>query len=399
DSDAGLTGEALRLRRPVVAHGLARDQVVVPGGETPGSEMLVPLYHAGQLVGLWSVRHSDPTMYRQSDGDLLELLAPQLALMVAIDGSLRPVTGASDRTMQYVQTLTATTEEIHASSQEVAASAQRASRGAGQAASLVSTASREAGQLKDSATELATAGDRTREAGAQMEKTAERVRTATQGAVRQLTDLGATTDESATEVGRLREVAAQVERFSETIGFVANQTNLLALNATIEAARAGIHGRGFAVVADEVHKLAEASGREARNVGRAVQDTRRALDRAAQLIERIRGDLSQVVEGSAAWVKDLDRIGEVAADTARAGKQVAEISRQSAQLAMRMTESLGQARTAAQSSAQEAESVAAAAAEQLRAIQDLAQGAQELSGLAEELARALRFIRGGNGHP
>src|SRR6266566_2764565 len=32
DSDAGLTGEALRLRRPVVAHGLARDQVVLPGG-------------------------------------------------------------------------------------------------------------------------------------------------------------------------------------------------------------------------------------------------------------------------------------------------------------------------------------------------------------------------------
>src|SRR5438445_10271907 len=276
DSDAGLTGEALRLRRPVVAHGLARDQVVLPGAETPGSEMLVPLYHAGQLVGLWSVRHSDPAMYRQSDGDLLELLAPQLALMVAIDGSLRPVTGASDQTTQYVQTLTATTEEIHASSEEVAAAAQRASHGAGEAANLVTAAAREAGQLKDSAAELAAAGDRTRDAGAQMEKTANRVRTGTQNAVRQLTDLGAPTEESAAEVGRLRDVAAQVERFSETIGFVANQTNLLALNATIEAARAGIHGRGFAVVADEVHKLAEASGREARNVGKSAQDSRRA---------------------------------------------------------------------------------------------------------------------------
>src|SRR5947207_2782269 len=322
DAEAGLTGEALRSRRPVVAHGLARDQVVVPGGETPGSEMLVPLYHAGQLVGLWSVRHSDPTMYRQSDGDLLELLAPQLALMVAIDGSLRPVTGASDRTMQYVQTLTAPTEKIHASSEEVAAAAQRASHGAGQAATLVSTAAREAGQLKDSAAELATAGDRTREAGSQMEKTTDRVRTATQDAVRQLTDLGATTEESAAEVGRLREVAAQVERFSETIGFVANQTNLLALNATIEAARAGIHGRGFAVVADEVHKLAEASGREARNVGKAVQDTRRALDRAAQLIERILADLTQVVQNSAAWVQDRDRIGGAAGETAGPGTPV-----------------------------------------------------------------------------
>jgi len=399
DSDAGLTGEALRLRRPVVAHGLAYDQVVVPGAEVPGSEMLVPLYHAGQLVGLWSVRHSDPTMYRQSDGDLLELLAPQLALMVAIDGSLRPVTGASDQTMQYVQTLTATTEEIHASSEEVAASARRASHGAGQAANLVTTAAREAGQLKETAAELAAAGDRTREAGSQMEKTADRVRTGTQNAVRQLTDLGATTEESAAEVGRLRDVATQVERFSETIGFVANQTNLLALNATIEAARAGIHGRGFAVVADEVHKLAEASGREARNVGKAVQDTRRALDRAAQLIERIRGDLGQVVQSSAEWVQDLNRIAEAAAETARAGKQVAEFGRQSAELATKITETLGQARAGAQSSSQEAEAVAAAAAEQLRAIQDLAHGAAELSALAEQLSQALRFIRGGHGHP
>src|SRR5213596_1214186 len=399
DANAGLSGEAVRLRRPVVARALSPARVVVPGRETSGSELLVPLYHAGQLVGLWSVRHSDPAMYRQSDGDLLELLAPQLALMVAIDGSLRPVTGASDQTMHYVQTLTATTQEIHASSQEVAAAAQRASHGARQAATLVGTAAREAGQLKGSAAELAAAGDRTGEAGAQMEKTADRVRTGTQDAVRQLTDLGATTEESAAEVGRLRDVATQVEKFSETLGFVANQTNLLALNATIEAARAGIHGRGFAVVADEVHKLAEASGREARNVGKAVQDTRRALDRAAQLIERIRGDIGQVVQSSAAWVQDLERIAEAAAETARAGKQVAEIGRHSAELATRITESLGQARTGAQTSSQEAEAVAAAASEQLRAIQDLAKGATELSALAEQLSQALRFIRGGNGHP
>ncbi|MDP3911797.1 MAG: methyl-accepting chemotaxis protein [Gemmatimonadales bacterium] len=398
DADAGLTGEALRLRHPIVAHGLVKDQVVVPGGETPGSEMLVPLYHGGQLVGLWSVRHSDPTMYRGSDGDLLELLAPQLALMVAIDGSLRPVTGASDLTTQYVQTLTATTEEIHASSQEVAASAQRASHGASEASTLVSTAAREAGQLKESAGELAAAGDRTRDAGSQMEKTAEKVRTDTLAAVRQLTDLGATTEESAAEVGRLRDVAAQVEKFSETIGVIANQTNLLALNATIEAARAGVHGRGFAVVADEVHKLAEASGREARNVGKSVQDTRRALDRAAQLLERIREDLGTVVTSSADWSQDLDRIAEAAAETARAGQRVAELGGESAQLGARITDTLGRAGAAAKASSQEAEAVAAAAAEQLRAIEDLAHGATELSALAEKLARALRFIRGENGH-
>src|SRR6266852_126869 len=37
DANAGLSGEAVRLRRPVVARALAPEQVVVPGRETPGS--------------------------------------------------------------------------------------------------------------------------------------------------------------------------------------------------------------------------------------------------------------------------------------------------------------------------------------------------------------------------
>src|SRR2546427_12635209 len=68
-------------------------------------------------------------MYHDADADMLALLAPQLALMLAIEGSVQPVVGASARTSAYIQTLTATTEEIHASSQEVAASARRASQG------------------------------------------------------------------------------------------------------------------------------------------------------------------------------------------------------------------------------------------------------------------------------
>ena len=398
DANAGLTGEVLRLRRPVVARALARQQVVAPGGgEQPGSEVLVPLYHGAQLVGVWSVRHSDPAMYRDSDGALLALLAPQLALMLAIEGSVQPVVGASDRTSSYIATLTATTQQIHASSEEVAASARRASRGAAEAAGLVSALADDATALAQHAGEVAAAGDETRASGAQMEQTTEKVRLATQAAVRRLSDLGLTTEESAREVRRLRDVAEQVEKFSETIGFIANQTNLLALNATIEAARAGVHGRGFAVVADEVHKLAEASGREARNVGKSAQDTRRALDRAAQLLERVRSDLGEVVQGSTDWVQDLTRIAEAASGTARAGKRVADLAHGIRERAGTIGRSLEQAKGGAHSSTQEAEAVAAAAAEQLRAIEGLARGATELAALANHLAKAVRFVRGENG--
>ena len=197
DANAGLSGEAVRRRRPVVAGALSPEQVVVSGRETPGSEVLVPLYHAGQLVGLWSVRHSNPGMYHDADADMLALLAPQLALMLAIEGSVQPVVGASDRTSAYIETLTATAEEIHASSQEVAASARRASQGAAQAASLVSALARDSEELTHHAAEVVTAGTQTRDSGAQMEQTTEKVRLATQTAVRRLTDLGLTTEESA----------------------------------------------------------------------------------------------------------------------------------------------------------------------------------------------------------
>src|SRR5207245_4910477 len=141
---------AVRRRRPVVAHALSREQMVLLAPEQPGSEVLVPLYHASQLVGLWSVRHSDPTLYRDSDGDMLALLAPQLALMLAIEGSVQPVVGASDRTSAYMQTLSATTEQIRASSEEVAAAPRRANQGAAQAASLVGALERQSGQDRKS---------------------------------------------------------------------------------------------------------------------------------------------------------------------------------------------------------------------------------------------------------
>jgi methyl-accepting chemotaxis protein len=393
DAGAGLTAEAVMRGRPLVAHNLTVDQIAVTGAGAAGAQILVPLQHAGELVGLWSVRHGNPTIYRESDGELLALLAPQLTLMLAFESSVQPVMGASDRTAAYVRSLTGAMKQIHGSSEEVAAAAQRASQDAAQATRLVGAAARESATLKQDAAEVAAAGEGTHTAGAQMEQTASKVRGETQGAVRQLTALGATAEESASEVRRLQEVAEQVERFSETIGLIANQTNLLALNATIEAARAGVHGRGFAVVADEVHKLAEQSGREARNVGKSAQDTRRALDRAVHLLERIRSDLAEVVHGSTAWVRDLDQIAESASGTARAGKRVGEVARAIADLSARIGQSLDEAKQGAEASTRESEGVANAASRQLKAIDNLAHGAGELADLAQHLAQAVRVVR------
>ena len=387
DSDDGAVGEATRRGRPVVT----RDDT--------GSAILIPLLHEGRVTGLWTIRNSDQTAFRDEDGDALASLAPHLSLILAVEGSLEPVAGTSERAGAHVHSLTVTAGQIHASGREVAAAAQRASTDAADAVKLVAAAAKQSDRLKQDASEVATAGDETREAGTRMEQTAGKVRLETEGAVRQLTDLGVTAEESAAEVRRLQEVAESVEKVAETIGLVANQTNLLALNATIEAARAGVHGRGFAVVADEVHKLAEQSGREARNIGKSAQDTRRALDRAVQLLELIRTDLTALVRGSTGWVEDLNGIAEAASRTARAGKRVADVARGIAELSGRITESLEQGRQGAEASTREAQSVANAAGQQLKAIDTLGRDAAQLATLAQQLARAVRSVRGENGHP
>src|SRR2546423_12633474 len=126
--------------------------------------------------------------------------------MLDSEGGVQPVVGASARPSSYIQPLTATAQQIHASSGEVAASARRASRGAAEAAGLVSALAGDATALAQHAGEVAAAGDETRASGAQMEQTTEKVRLAPQAAGRRLPDLGLPPQESARGGRRLRGV-------------------------------------------------------------------------------------------------------------------------------------------------------------------------------------------------
>ena len=393
--DRGLFGEAVARRRGAASGALARRPWGAASPHGPaGSQLLIPLFQGERLAGAWNLRHSDPSMYRPSDAAMLDALAPQMALAVAVQGIVSPLIDSSVQTAAHVETMTATSEEIHASSQEVAAAAQRAEAGAVRAAALTAEAEDAMVELRASAHDASQAGEETYRAAQEVERAAQAIRASTAQTATSLERIGATVAEGSAEVDRLRSASELVAKFAETIGAIADQTNMLALNATIEAARAGAQGAGFAVVADEVRRLAEESAAEAGNATRSTAETRRVLDRAAQLLEKIRVELDGVADAAKRSIADLEGIVRAAETAAHLSSRMVEFPRRNAERATEMQAALTQVRGAAQTSAEEAKVVAAAAAEQLAAIESLARGAVQLSTAAGQLADAARFVRG-----
>ncbi|HEX9631932.1 MAG TPA: methyl-accepting chemotaxis protein [Gemmatimonadales bacterium] len=390
-SDDGTIGEAVRRRKPVVAGGNG-DHVA-----GSGSEVVVPLVQGAVVVGFWSVRHRDAGVYREADGDLLNLLAPQLALSLALSTLVQPVAEASDHTSGFARSLADTTRVIRALSEDVALRAATAEQQAQAAAQRVIEATERVAGLVETIRTSGAAADRARSVSGEMAQRVLDVRASSGGAGDQLSQLGGTIGRGASEVASLRDASQEVERFADAIGTIANQTNLLALNATIEASRAGVHGRGFAVVADEVRKLAEESGHAARSMSRSARSTRQVLDRAAHILEDIGAQLGELAKLSDQWRRDLDTIMAAAEDTRRAGEAIGEAPRAMLELAGQATDTLAAARDAADRSAGEAAHVSREAREQQRVAEEMERGTHRLSVLAEELSRSVAFVRRDDG--
>jgi methyl-accepting chemotaxis protein len=108
------------------------------------------------------------------------------------------------------------------------------------------------------------------------------------------------------------------------INGIAGSTNLLSMNAAIEAAHAGDAGRGFAVVADEIRKLADTSGKNAKEIGRQLKEVIAVITSAAEQSGRTRDSFVEIQTEIAGAMDAFQEITNATGELAEGGKQILE---------------------------------------------------------------------------
>ncbi len=314
-----------------------------------------------------------------SEDELGQLVGAYQEMLQNLRSLVKQIQITSGRVLASSQDLAGTAEQMNATIEQVSASTQQISKGAGNTAERVDETAKIMREMAKAVEDIAENARVARDTSFKASDVADLGKESVDEAVRKMEQLYATVTSSAAVIQALGERSKEISKIVDFITNITDQTNMLALNAAIEAARAGEHGRGFAVVAEEVKNLAE--------------DSKRAADRIAAILEEIHTNTQQAVETMAAGTREVTEGMETVNNAGNALGEVAAMSKETAQLVEGISADTEHQRTGTNSVATSideiariAESSAAAAQESAAAVQELTASMEDLTARAQDLS-------------
>jgi methyl-accepting chemotaxis protein len=123
-------------------------------------------------------------------------------------------------------------------------------------------------------------------------------------------------------MGDIGTASGQIASITKVIEDIAFQTNILALNAAIEAARAGNAGKGFAVVADEVRNLAAKSAEAAKQTAELIRHSAATVEEGTQIAVKTAQILSDIESKDNLVSVSIKKVLESSSEQAAAIEQI-----------------------------------------------------------------------------
>jgi twitching motility protein PilJ len=314
------------------------------------------------------IARGDLTKRGQVTSDVLGSVVDAINVMVA-----ELATIIDDVRDAAQQVLTSSTEMIGAMEQ-TATGAQTQSREAVSVSDAMETLSRSMRRVAGNAEESASAARLALESATKGEQA---VRASLSGMHR----IRGEVQGISKKVKSLADRSLEISEIVNTIEDIASQTNLLALNAAIEAAGAGEAGLRFAVVAEEVRKLAERSGKAAKDI--------------VVLIKTVQAETQQAVVAMEEGTREVESGFKVTVEAGERLHQIGEISQKSAALARDISQATQEQARGIESGAVAVQSIAGVAVETEKAVLETRKTMDQVVRVAEALTTSLaRFKLG-----